>query len=46
MAAVVGLQALFLEASLVTWHAYFGEDVMILSSNKVHIKSTVRYYSA
>lgn len=39
MAAVVGLPARFLEASLVTWHAYFGEDVMVLSCNKVHIKS-------
>lgn len=33
------IQALFLEASPVTWHTYFGEDVMVLSSNKVHIKS-------
>lgn len=39
MAAVVGLQALFLQASLVTWHTYFDEDVMVLSSNKVHVKS-------
>lgn len=38
VAAVVGLHALLLDTSLVTWHTYCGEDVMVLSSNKLHIK--------